>query len=456
MASIKARTNKDGEITSFLITVSLGRDPETQKKIIETTSFTPTAKTPAKARKEAESFAVIFEKEVREGKINTDGDKITFSQFVKFYEKNVLESRVMKHTMTQRVAEEYSYYFRKHVIQHIGHLKLSKIKAPHIDEIVNTLIAEGYAPKTIHKIFNAVRSVFTYAYKKEYIRENPCDRCDPLPKIERRDLNIWTENQVQTFFKILDAEMITTYRGHVRTLQKTGEKYSVPDYTETHSNSLMFRLFYRLSYYGSFRRGEICALTWNDIDFDHNVIRIRHSIERSDKDGQTIKDPKTVSGIRDVTLPAHVFDMLKDWHEEQKKICETLGSAWKGTRDPQFDNNYVFIQDDGSLINIMSPSDKFRKLIRRYNATCENPEDRLPEIRLHDLRHTGLSHLVGHGVDIVEVSKRAGHSKPSMTLDVYSHALPQNDRKASDLLETLVPDKHRNIIVLHGDMAENY
>ena len=86
-----------------------------------------------------------------------------------------------------------------------------------------------------------------------------------------------------------------------------------------------------------------------------------------------------------------------------------------------------------------------------YNRACEdeaekmdNEKDkrkklaeRLPKIRLHDLRHTGATLLLGENTDIETVSRRLGHSKASVTLDIYGHALPENDKKASDALEAM-------------------
>ena len=62
-------------------------------------------------------------------------------------------------------------------------------------------------------------------------------------------------------------------------------------------------------------------------------------------------------------------------------------------------------------------------------------------IRLHDLRHTGAALLLGSGVDIETVSRRLGHSKASVTLDIYGHALPENDKKASDILADMLRRK---------------
>ena len=92
--------------------------------------------------------------------------------------------------------------------------------------------------------------------------------------------------------------------------------------------------------------------------------------------------------------------------------------------------------DSGKRMYIDSPTQKFKKILTAYNETVSE-EDQLPLIRLHDLRHTNASHLVASGTDIETVARRLGHSKPSFTLDVYGHALEENDERASDLLDNI-------------------
>jgi len=128
------------------------------------------------------------------------------------------------------------------------------------------------------------------------------------------------------------------------------------------------------------------------------------------------------------------FTILRKWHSEQRQIALASGEAWKGKTGKHFDDNYIFIQEDGQRMDVDTPSHKFQKLIKLYNLTHE---DKLPRIRLHDLRHTSATLLLASGTDIETVSHRLGHSKASITLDVYGHALKSMDKTASDTLETM-------------------
>lgn len=439
MASITERENKDGKITSYSIVVTLGRDEE-GNKIRETTSYKPKAKTPARARKEVEKYALEFEKAVLDGYSFTDGDQITFAQFVKDWDNNSLTQKVLSGTMTKHTKEDYVRTIKNHVIPKIGHMKLSSIGSQHIDRIVIDLLKAGKKPKTIRNIFNIIRSCFEYAFRKKIIRENPCLRCEPLPVVSRDgDLHTFNEDQVQRFLnEALTREYEVRIKGHKRkytVYNGSGEEFEVHDYTEHRSVSIQFRAYFTVAVFGGFRRGEMIGLNWEDVDPENQKITIWKSVSLSE-DGQYIKDPKTKAGRRTVKLPKVCFDLLEDWKKEQKKICLQLGTAWEGLRGRDFEKNPVFITSTGARMNVQTPSAKFRKILIAYNKTV--PEyKQLPLIRLHDLRHTNASHLVASGVDIETVAKRLGHSKASFTLDVYGHALEENDEKASDKLEEI-------------------
>jgi len=78
---------------------------------------------------------------------------------------------------------------------------------------------------------------------------------------------------------------------------------------------------------------------------------------------------------------------------------------------------------------------RFLKLIKRFKALLQ--EAGLPEIRFHDLRHTAATQMLVNGVDILTVSKRLGHSKPSITLDVYGHMIPGVQEKAASIMDEI-------------------
>ncbi|MCJ7537419.1 MAG: site-specific integrase, partial [Anaerolineales bacterium] len=77
-----------------------------------------------------------------------------------------------------------------------------------------------------------------------------------------------------------------------------------------------------------------------------------------------------------------------------------------------------------------------RNLIRYFKKLLN--EAGLPEIRFHDLRHTAASIMLNHGIPVIVVSRRLGHARPSITLDVYGHLIPRMDEDAAQKMDELL------------------
>jgi len=418
----------------YKITASNGRDLN-GKQIKKNTTYTPKAKTPKAIEKEVEKFAQDFEDRFRNGDY-LSGEETTFREFYKVWKRNWLE----RSNLTERIKEEYISRLENKVLPEIGHMKMAKIRATHIDDILHKMTDDGKSPKTVRYYYTVINSVFKYAFKKEIIKENPCLRCDDLPTIRKdKELHYFTLDQAKRFLGALDQEYSLQYKERQR-VDSSGNTYPVKAYTSIRKISPMYKAYFYVAIYGGFRRGEMCALTWEDIDFEKQSIRITKSVSRTKANGQILKDPKTPTSNREIRLPSDCFRILKDWKDEEIKLMWKLGSAWEGSRGSDFDRNYVFIRlDNGLMIDLDTPSHKFKEIIEIYNNSLKEDEEdlRLPEIRLHDLRHTSATLLLASNTDIETVSHRLGHSKASITLDVYGHALETMDEKASDTLEKI-------------------
>ena len=142
--------------------------------------------------------------------------------------------------------------------------------------------------------------------------------------------------------------------------------------------------------------------------------------------------------LRTITVPVDCIHLLILWRKEQMQLAWNMGETWKGYYGRDFDKNFIFIQPETGLpMNVSTPTHKFKEILKLYNDTHEL-EDQLPDISLHELRHTSATLLLANGTDIETVSHRLGHSKASTTLDVYGHAMKKMDSKASDTLESIL------------------
>ena len=101
---------------------------------------------------------------------------------------------------------------------------------------------------------------------------------------------------------------------------------------------------------------------------------------------------------------------------------QMAGKKWQ-------ENDLIFPSEFGAIYN----RDKLRKHFK-----CLLKEAGLPAIRFHDLRHTGASLLLNNGIPVIVVSRRLGHARPSITLDVYGHLIPGKQKEVAILMDQLL------------------
>jgi integrase len=146
------------------------------------------------------------------------------------------------------------------------------------------------------------------------------------------------------------------------------------------------------------------------------VIRVRESLEETKAGGRRFKATKTKAGRRDITLPDIIVNTLRDHRRQQLEYRVALGLG----RLP--DDALVFPTLDGGPRSPNAVSNEWSTIAANFGV---------PEVTLHGLRHTHASQLIDAGVDIVTISKRLGHAKPNVTLQVYAHLFRTSDDKAA-------------------------
>lgn len=407
MASITPRGN------GFRIAVSNGRDIN-GKQIIETTTFIPDPNKTAKQNEKAlKLFALEFEKQVKEGTL-LDGNKLTYSKYIDIWLKKHAQQQMQVTTYEQAAAA-----LNHHILGRIGHLKLTEIKPLHIRQIYEDMQKTGYIKNgeqkaykasSIKRVHSVLSATLTTAVQWELIDSNPCMKVKPPKKEKNRDVKHFTLEEAQVFLNyIKQPYMVDLGGGKEKKYGETCMPYQL-------------QVFYNLALLGGFRRGEILALTWKDIDFKTNTITISKSLAHI-QGKEIVKSTKNESSIREVIVPASCIAMLKQLKAERNII------SFSG-------EDFVFIQDSGKPMCTSTPTNVFRKTIRRYNADPQHTV-KLPEISLHGLRHTSATLLISQNVDVKEVSSRLGHSTTSTTLDIYTHALKKRDEEASNIMGSL-------------------
>ena len=434
MASIKRKEKKNGEIV-YRIDISLHSDIPGKKKV-KVITFKPNQNsTPKQQEKEAQRFALEWEEKLKNGD-TYDGELISF----KDYSEKWLE--YIRKNIAYSTYESYVHIVNNKIVPFFGTYKIAKIKPPLIESFYETLVGK-YANGAIKKTANVLSGMFRTAVRWQMIQINPCKDC----KISKNDteevaLKYFTPEQSLMFLHSLDMIFDTVVKGHER-IDDTGKSYRVGDYTEARKLPLQLKVFYTLSLYCGFRKGETLALHWDDIDFETKEIRITKSVGKAE-DGVILKKPKTSTSVRTVTMPDSILPLLKQYKKEYNLYRFSMGTTWQG-------NGNLFIQWDGTLMGRSTPYQSFKRHLKRYNTwVYENEEEakkygleELPLIPLHGLRHSCATLLNYLEVNIIDISKILGHAKSSTTMDIYAHSFEKQNKEAANKLNAFIVNNQR-------------
>ena len=323
-----------------------------------------------------------------------DTDRITTSTNLerRFSEVLLLWQQTNRIRLKGGSEQRYEYLIQTHILPHLGYLELSQISAASINTFLMEKLTSGrldgkggLSPSYVSSIMIIVKSAINFAVAEQM--------CPPLktpiykPKAEIKEL------------EILD---------HIQ--QSTIEQYARSNLNSTAIGIL-------ITLYAGLRIGEVCALTWDDIDLDNQIIHIRHTIARiknQNKNGKAktvliVDEPKTKSSKRDIPIhPVLMLDLV-----EYKKIAVS---------------NYVTSDN----MNFISP----RTFEYRYHRLLDNCA--ITSINYHALRHTFASRCVEAGVDIKSLSDILGHRDSSITLNTYVHTSMQQKRVQLDKLPSVL------------------
>ena len=164
------------------------------------------------------------------------------------------------------------------------------------------------------------------------------------------------------------------------------------------------------------RRGELLGLHWDDIDFEHKIMSIRRSIGRVKGRGILEGEAKAKASRRIILLTDIAIEVLREQRTKQDELRLQAGEKW-------IDKGLVFCGVNGNFFNPETALKLFGVLLSEAD---------LSHMRLHDLRHSAATILLVRGVHPKIVQEMLGHSKISMTMDVYSHVLPSMQQSATD------------------------
>ena len=292
----------------------------------------------------------------------------------------------------QQLFEEYMSV-KKHEVRDT---RIDKITIPMIQKWKQTLSDQELSITTRKNIYGEFRALVNYAVKMEYIAKNPVIVAGNFkaPLEPKKEMLYYTADEFKKYIE-------------------TVKKYAVEAENSGSVFEWNYYVFFNIAFFTGLRKGEIYALTWNDIS--DNYLSVTKSVVQKLKGGDRITPPKNKSSIRTIQIPIPLKNVL----EEHYKRCKNID----GFTDDMFICGGPRPIRDTSL-------EKINKKIADMAG--------VKQIRIHDFRHSHASLLANEGINIQEIARRLGHSKISITWETYSHLYPREEERAIQILDKIV------------------
>lgn len=297
---------------------------------------------------------------------------MTFEDFFKLYSED-MQLRLKRNTWLTK-----EHIVRTKILPYFKKLKMNEIAVSDIIKWQNELIAYrdengvGYSMTYRKTMHNQLSCIFNHACKFYNLRNNPARQAGCMGREEAKEMLFWTTEEYKKFSEAIIDKPMSYYA-------------------------------FEMLYWTGIRLGECLALTKADFDFMKNTVRICKSYQRLE--GQdVITTPKTAKSTRTIKLPRFLA-------EEMQVYFEML-YGYK-------DTDRIFQVTKSYLHHEMERGSKLAGV---------------KKIRIHDLRHSHVSHLIELGFSAVAIADRVGHESIDITYR-YAHLFPSTQIEMADKLD---------------------
>ena len=379
-----------------------GIDPVTGKKIEITRRGFHT-------RKEALACEAKLAMLQKEGKLDQFLNKTTVAELYELWDKEHVSKQVRGNTATT-----WRIYIECHIIPTFGHVQIGQMTPLRIQKWITKLMdpasgrgrnGNGLAHGTGQHISMILSMMLIWAVKMEMLNRNPAQHVTVPGESEFTPVVV-TPEMASTILSILKG---------------------------TRWYEITFTAFYT-----GLRRSELGGLRWSRVDLDNGWLKVEETRVYIDNEWQ-VGEPKTKSNRRTIALSDNLVGLLRDLLSRQKEIYRKAGKKWS-------EKEYVFCDPQGVELNLTSLTMAFRVKLDNMG---------IYGIRFHDTRHAHATALFLRGVYPKIIQERLGHSTLQMTLDTYSHLIPEQDQFAAAEVDRAMEMGPGEWVQIRSDLGQN-
>jgi len=298
-----------------------------------------------------------------------------------------------------RTYERFAELIRLHISPLLGNIRLEKLSPAHVQRLITIKREEGLSPQTVVSIRNVLRNGLNQALRWGITARNVATLVD-VPRIERPAVHVFSVDEARRFLEAAHGEP--------------------------------FEALYCVALALGLRKGEICALSWKNIDLDAARLSVINSLQRirnldpdpgSRKTRLEIVETKTQKSQRTVSLPQYAVRALRSHRVRQIEAKLAVGAQWPVGVDLVFTNQF------GRPLEPVNLHRAYKRLLKKAG---------LPNVRFHDLRHSAASLMLAQGVPLKTIQEILGHCSIAVTSGFYAHLGEQLKREAADAMDRVL------------------
>lgn len=308
---------------------------------------------------------------------------MTVDSWFEYWIENIIKSNVRPNTI-----RNYRERYERNIKKYIGEMILSDVKPMHCQLVLDKMV-KNYSQSTINQARITMSLLFRSAYDNEIISSNPLKgNVKSVSKKEQKKIRVLTIEEQKKF--LLCASESCDYNQYAFILQ-TG-----------------------------LRTGEMTGLKWSDVDFKNRVLHVNRTMECRKSGGEwTIGEPKSKSGKRCVPLTGESIEILYR-QKAQNKNLKVI---------PMEYSEFIFLNNEGMPVANSAYDTRLARLCKRNG---------IEHFSMHTFRHTFATRCIENGMKPKTLQMILGHSKISMTMDLYVHVTEDEKKKEMELIEGML------------------
>ena len=294
----------------------------------------------------------------------------------------------VRDTVKATTYESYERLMRLHLVPALGRVKLKNLTPTHVRGLYREKLDSGLSPSSVQRVHALLHKALKQAVNDGLVPRNVTEAVK-APKQSRKEIPALTREQARVFLEATKGDRLET--------------------------------LYVLAIHTGLRQGELLGLKWDDVTLDRGTLQVRRILSAA-KDGPIFTTPKNNQG-RSVRLTVQAVQALRDHRKRQVEDRLRRAGLWQ-------DHGLVFTTLVGTPLNRHNVfSRSFKPLLRRTS---------LPDIPFHALRHSFATLMLAGGEHPKVVQEMMGHSGIRVTMDFYSHVLPDMQKGAVDRLGAML------------------